>query len=163
MAYPRFLRSRSFKFVTRTAGDVAVTSTAWTGLSAFDMTGLNAQVGDVLAVGVNFSTGTDTAPAMNFDFATMNGSTPINYLSSGTGTPATYGVIGWQVQSGATLGFLGRTGSWYYTVQASDIINGKVALRLYAQLASAGTRTINSSSGIPGQVNVQNLGPVDPN
>lgn len=155
MAYPRFMRSRSFKFYNAaTQGGLTFSGNAgtptWTDVTGSDLT-LNAQVGDVFEIHANpfwVSNGTSKG---YLTFATMNGSTRLNIYNN----TAFGGVGAWF----GPLETLDRTtsGSVFYTIVAGDIVSGQVTIRLM------GATNTGSRQAYVIPIAVKNLGPVDPN
>lgn len=159
MAYPRFRRARTHKFARRTAGDVAFTSTTFAAVdTALDFT-LEAQVGDVIEFSGNGMWSNENI-ASALDVATWVSGAAVNYFSSGTGTSAGNGLVGWY---GVQAVYAPFSGAVHYVVQAGDIVSGLVTVRLLGRTTTAGTRTLFASGTNLLQVAAKNLGPVDPN
>jgi hypothetical protein len=173
MAYPRFQRARAFKFIRRTqngsaGNDYPISSTSWALVDSTNLVAsLNCQVGDVIEVQPAFLV--TTSSTVNIftllDIATLTGTTPINYFSSQSSSPAASGLPAWAAgnPNGSVAIGVPISASAFYTVQAGDIVNGQVTLGLAAAMGSAGSSTIRASSSNPLQLVPKNLGPVDPN
>lgn len=102
---------------------------------------LPASAGDVLCATMSgvLNPGGGFAP---MDACTVNGSTPINFFTSGSST-FHGGAGGWR--SVITGDYQPVGGSVYYTVQPGDIISGQVSVGVIG-LTSAGTRPVDPAS-----------------
>lgn len=154
MGYPRHMRSRNFKVAIRTAGDVSVTSTSFAAVdSALDIT-LEAQIGDVIELGIN-ANWDNGAVNSEMDVAVMNGATLIRYISG-----TTRGIPAWGAVASVTNYV---AGSYFTTLVTGDVLNGLVTVRLSARVFSTGTRVLYASTNPwPLQFIAKNLGPPDP-
>lgn len=160
MAYPRFQRARSFKVARRTAGNVAVTSTTWVAVdTALDIT-LNAQVGDVLEAVVSSLWSNDAFQA-RLEAVTWVSGAAVNTFSGSTYSTTSTGVPGWFGTSGV---YSAISGSAFLTVQAGDIVNGLVTVRLLAHAeGTTPAKSLTATATDPLTFAVKNLGPMDPN
>jgi hypothetical protein len=114
---------------------------------------LDAIEGDIIAIHANGAWAA-TGAASYLDVSTQVSGSPVNYVSTGTGTAATSGVSGWQGVASVSTPF---GGTILYTVQAGDLSGGTVTLRLRAAVSS-GSRDLAASSGTPLFFSAQNLG-----
>lgn len=167
MAYPRFRRSRAHKLVSRATGtSIVLNSTAIAevaaatngpGTGGFDIT-LEAQVNDVLEVGINALFGNE-AVQVCFDIYTIVSSARTNPfgagLSASNGT--TQGLQSWIGFSGS---FTGIGTPALYVVQAGDIASGAVTIRPYYVTTTATNKTLFSTANNPFKMYCKNLGPV---
>lgn len=159
MAYPRFQLSRSFKKAIRTAGSLALNSTAWADLpvtGALDLV-LAAQVGDEIEVacnGVYANEGVEAA----LNVATIVSGAPVNHVGPAAATD--YGLPGWYgaPSISSTIG-----APALYTVVAGDLVGGAVTLRIRYQTKQAAVKTLYASAALPFRWHAKNLGPADPN
>jgi hypothetical protein len=120
---------------SRTAGDVAITSTSLTAVdTALDLT-LNAKAGDWVEITRNAQC-TNQAIVMDWAYRLINAST--------SATIRDVAVAGWTLRGGDYFGAACPVG---FVVQAGDLVSGQIKLRLMAKLGSAGTRTIFAGSG----------------
>jgi hypothetical protein len=162
MAYPRFQRARSFKFASRTSGDVSINSTTWVNVdTGLDIT-LDAQVGDVIEANLVCRVSAASTPYFVADFHTLVSGTPTNSLVTGgaPGTSPASSFAGWaraNVPNAPTYAYL--DGSVLYAVQAGDLSSGTVTLRLRA-VSSAAVTVFASDPAL--KVFAKNLGPADP-
>lgn len=137
--------------VTYTAGDISLTSTSVAVLSGPGDCVVAASSGDVLLVGISARTENTTGNSIALDVATIVSASPVNYLSSRTGTPLTTSVPRWFIPA-STNGAVG--GVTRYVVQSGDISGGNVTLRMYYRVS--GNRTLAASSTVPLEFWVQN-------
>lgn len=147
------------KLARRTAGDLSLTSTSWTAVeSSLDLTLSGVAVGDVLEASVNGFLSASATVSIYLDAVTVVSSVVTNYFSSRTGTPAGSGTPGWQANP--FTGNVGDTvsGSAFYAVQAGDISNGSVTVRLAYRATVATGRTLTANTSSPLQFAVANLG-----
>lgn len=135
-----------------TGGDIALTSTSPAAVSGPTDLVVAASTGDLLFVGIGIIPVTNTAQSIGFDFASMVSGSPVNYLSSRTGTPVTIGCPQWFIGSAITSA---AGGVVPYVVQAGDISSGNVTLRLYARVS--GNRSINADAAGPLVTWVKNM------
>lgn len=160
MGYPRFQRSRDFKFARRTAGDVSTSSTSWVNFdTGVDLT-LHAQVGDVIeaAISTSISNGADHAFT---DVGTLVSAAIVNVFSTGAAESGSgQGVKAWQGFTGVDTGV---SGAVMYTIQSGDLASGFVTLRLRIRVNSGTSKTWRASSTEVFQWYAKNLGPADPN
>lgn len=160
MAYPRFRKARNFKFIKRTSGDITKTSvTNWADfLTDSDLT-LPASVGDVLLYDIN-GLADSTNIALIMDVATLVSSAPVNSFGGGGATSGATGdgVLAWLLDIGTTRRIGGAA---WYTVQAADIVSGKVTCRTRCR-TGGGTRVVSSTANDPLFLFLENLGPVSP-
>ncbi len=154
MAYPRYLRSRDFKFSKRTSGNF---TTAAVGASTFTVVDatmdlvLVAQTGDTIEVGVNCITLRPTADIC-LDVGTINGVSLVTRFGGGTN-----GIPGLCSMSASNA----IDASYYMTLIAADVSSLTVTLRLlYA--TSAASQTIQATTASPLLFWAKNLGPPDP-
>jgi len=143
-----------YAIVSYTGGDITLGS----GTSPVVLPGpgdcvVAASTGDLLLVGLNARTTDTDADSLSMDAASIVAASPVNYLSSGNGTPLTTGIPGWYFgvsrveAAGATFP---------YVVQAGDISGGNVTLRLYYRVSGTG-KVLAASSTIPLTFWVKNL------
>lgn len=171
MAYPRFRRARTHKIIRRATGsDISLNSTAIAELAAatngpgtggFDIA-LPAQVGDTLEWGFNGLVGV-AGVVTAFEIYTIVATARTNSFGLGLSASlaSTFGPLGWyQDAQGETNSYGRLTGSALYVVQAGDIASGVVTCRPYYAQASASARLLYSSSNLPFQMWLKNLGPV---
>lgn len=135
-----------YVFEEMTSGDVAIPQAA--GFSAFtaahDLV-IAAEVGDVIEVGLSalITYAASAADFTMFDFATRVAGAPVHFV--GTGNVAFgSGFGGWFTPNNGQFASIG--GSSTYVVQAGDIEDGNVTLRLYyATSGGAGNRTVRAN------------------
>lgn len=170
MAYPRFQLSRNFKFVTRSAGDITVNTSAGTweelaaetggpGTGGFDLA-LACQVGDVIEGGFAALV-QSVAVDLLLDIKTIVSSAPVNSFVTQGANDAVAPPYGPWYAPGATTVHFGAP--MHYTVVSGDIASGLVTFRPYATTLAATSRTVYAGSNHLFQFFVKNLGPVDPN
>lgn len=136
-----------------TSGDIPLNSTVPAVVPGpLDLV-VEAEAGDLLVCGIGIVPVSGSG-SIGFDMATMVGGAVVTYLSSGTGTPVTIGNSGWYIGPSATSG---SGGSIPYLVQAADVSEGTVTLRLYARVSA--TRSINADAAAPLTTWVVNMGP----
>ena len=159
MPYPRFQRSRTFKFLNRTAGSVVAT-TSWQPVDsagAHDLV-IEAQTGDVLVVAVS-AQWDPAATNGRLDAVTINASgTPVGSFSGTYGATST-GVAAWLGASGVITGV---GGSVMRTITSGEIFSGQVTVRLMLRSDSAASKTLIATAADPLQFSVRNIGPADP-
>ena len=141
--------------VTLTSGDITMNNSGGfaTLSTSLDLT-IAAVAGDVL--GINMAAILDTPSGSGnwtaFDAVTRVSGSDTNYVSNGTGTPATLGVTAWfRWEIAETL-----SGEWLYTVQSGDVSGGNVTLRFKYKSGSAANRTFRAASGQAAMVFVKN-------
>jgi hypothetical protein len=145
------------KYVT---GDISVTSnTAGAALSGPSTLSIAAVTGDVLEVSVSTRTVTGNAVAANrMDVATIVSAAAVNYLSTGSGTPASTGISA-LAQLVSTTILMNRGCTVQYVVQAGDISGGNVELGLRSwNSAASQTVVVAGGSNTPLDFAVKNLG-----
>lgn len=156
MPYPRFQRSRTHKFTTRTAGDLSITSTTFTAVDvALDIT-LEATYNDVLEIGLQAQWGAE-AVVGRLRAVTVIGATLPTTAMLGDGT---LGNPAWIGNASSTTGI---GGSFMYAVKTADISNDLVQVRLEALVDTAVAKTLSASVATPLHFWARNIGPVDPN
>lgn len=163
MAYPRYRVARTFKFFTRTAGNLTLNSTAWADLptiaSTWDLT-LAAQVGDVIEAGISAVWGAEGVYG-SIDVCTVVGGAYISaFGGSATSGSSGSGVGAW---NGVTTVNDGAGGGVLRTLTAADISAGTVTLRLRYRTNTATNKTLFASADNSFQFYAKNLGPADPN
>lgn len=129
-----------------TAGNITVPQPNMAALTGPSDLTLSASSGDILLIGLSARNSDSDADSYGLDMATIVSASPVNYLSSHTGTPITTGVAAWFGGTGAN----GRSGgAVYYVVQSGDISGGNVTLRHYGRASGAG-KSINAdgSAGV---------------
>lgn len=157
MAYPRFLRSRQMVKARRTSGNLTLNSTSWANVdTGLDLTLNEVQVGDEIVYGIG-GLANNEAVFLYFDVATIVSAAPVNYFGTAGGA-SDNGVVGWFCASGAYVGFGGL--SHPYTIQAGDLTDGSVTLRLRYRTQTAGNRVVRAVSTDPLDVWAMNLGPL---
>lgn len=144
----------AYDFNVYTGGDITFSSTTPAAVTGPTDLTVAASTGDVVDLGISAIINNTTAASLGFDFATIVSASPVNYLSSGNGTPITVGVMGWFVPINQSHPV---TGSYKYVVQAGDISGGNVVFRLYARVSS-GSRVISASSTTPLWTQATNFG-----
>jgi len=157
MAYPRSVRSRSYKTAKRTAGNVTVGAAAFNVDTALDMT-IPAQVGDTLRYAISSRFNASTGSDATVDVGTLVSAAIVNYFGGGMTVGA--GWQGWYCANTTTSQPL--TGPAWYTVVAGDLSSGLVTVRLRAIGGGSGAVTINATATSFLAVMVENLGPVSP-
>ena len=139
---------------TYTAGNITNSNSTPTAVSGPTDLVVAASTGDLLNVGLIALVNNTTNVSLGFDFATIVSASPVNYLSSSTGTPITIGVLQWFNY----LSVAGKVGGAFpYVVQSGDISGGNVTLRLYSRVSS-GSRVVDATASSPLITWVQNLG-----
>lgn len=156
MAYPRTQRSRAFKHVRRTSGNLILNNTAWTNLdTALDLV-LSAQIGDVIEAAFS-ARWENEAFGVGIDVHSWVSGAAVTAWSSGVAPTGTgLGVRAWYGLGGVAYGV---GGSVMNTLVAGDISAGTVTLRLRFRNAAAGNRTLYASADEPLQFSAKNLGP----
>lgn len=164
MPYPRFMRARSFKYATRSSGDVVITTSTWANIdTGLDLT-LNVQVGDVIEVGLSGRWLYNSSNAFAaLDAATLVAGAPVNYVAGSAETNVGEGAMAWFGENAGGTISSPVGGSVMYAVQAGDIASGKVTLRLRGRLLTGTTRTLLANTTEKLHWWAKNLGPVDPN
>lgn len=138
---------------TRTAGSVAMNSTAWADFdTGIDLT-IAAVAGDKLIVGLSGQHGSEAITAY-LDAATIVSAAPVNYVGVAGGA-TDQGVLAWLCPP---VGFAGIGGTVLYTVQAGDISGGNVVLRLRYRTSSAANKTLAATATAPLKWYVMNIG-----
>ena len=163
MGTPRFLPARRHKFVDRRTGSIAMplASAVWATLDATADITVEAQVGDVLLVDVNGLWGSEMQNGF-LDVATWVSGAGVHWFGSGEPTTNTGGgVQTWYADGGVAGVYYKACGAIRYTVQAGDIVNGDVTLRLRYRVT--GNKTLYNTALNPFQWSVENIGPVQPN
>ena len=120
----------------RTAGDQAVTNTAgvWTAVDTTTDITLSAAAGDEIEIDINLLTsGTSN---LDLDVVTVVGGNPLHFVSSdGGAAAAANGLTGLYFD-----GTFRKSTGFDYVVQAGDLTNGQITLRLvYRCGVNAGT------------------------
>jgi hypothetical protein len=156
MAYPRFRKSRAHKKDVRTAGNLTLNSASWADVPTISDFVIEAQVGDDIEYGMNAYVDATGAADVYFDVATIVSGAPVNYFNNGTATPAVGGVSSWMCEPSIIKSMAGCV---IYTVQAGDIVDGKVTLRLRYDESAAVARTLRADTTRPLHRYVKNLGP----
>lgn len=141
-----FAASKTFK-VTRTAGNLTLNSTTWA-----DMPGattwegvLKVQAGDLIQVGLNARQSSEGTYSF-LDVGTIVSAAVVNTLSGVAEGASNEGITNW---SGITGVASNVGGAVIYTVQAGDIVNGAVTLRLRYRTLAATNKTFLSDSTRP--------------
>lgn len=153
---------QAHKHVRRTAGDLTLNSASWADLPTvgtdLDLV-LAAAAGDVIEAGIAGLWGAEQVTTF-LDIATIVSAAAVNYFSTGTSTPATFGIGAFFGDAVTGLNPpLG--GSAHYTLVSGDISGGNVTLRIRYDQSSAGNRTLYASTaGAPLHFWARNLGPV---
>lgn len=135
-----------------TGGDISLTSTTPVAVSGPSDLIVRASTGDMIFLGIVAMPTAATAQSMRFDYATMVSGSPVNYLSSGNGTPLAVPPH-WYIGSAEVVT---AQGHHPYIVQSSDISSGTVTFRLYYSVS--GTRTVNADSTQPLILSAINIG-----
>lgn len=161
MSYPRFQRSRDFKFFNRTAGNLTLNSTTWANLptigTTWDIT-LAAETGDTVQVGLSALWGSEAVFGF-LDVSTIVSAVAVNALS-GAGGVGGEGMAGWR---GAASTAFPIGASPMYTLLVGDISSGTVTLRLRYRTFTAAAKTLYAATDDPLHFWAKNLGPMDPN
>lgn len=157
MAYPRHRLARAHTYLTRTAGDLTLNSTAWADLSTALDLGLPAQVGDVVRVTIA-AYWSNQAVAGYLDAASrVGGATANHWATAGVAGQGIVGLVG----DGSTFTY--RNASWRRTLEASDIESGTVTVRVRYRTSTATNKILFGNANVPFQWALDNLGPMDPN
>ncbi len=140
------------KFVTRTAGNLTLNSTAWAAISTGLDLAVPAVVGDVVEVAVT-AYWSNEAVSGYLDAVSMVSGSPVNYWASagsatGQGIPGLVGVAG--VSSDRCAGFR-------KTIVSGDLAAGLVTVRIYYRTSTANPKTVFAVADLPFQVRVTNL------
>ena len=160
MAYPRFRRARAHKVGRRTTGNVSITSSTWTNLDNGLDIALEAQVGDLIEVGINGLWGAEAVTGY-LDVVTVVATVPVNQVSSGAAeTGTSEGAVGWTGVSGSVSPV---SGSLMYSIVNGDLASLVVTLRIRVRGSSASAKTVYANTNEPFQFWAKNLGPADPN
>jgi len=153
MAYPRYMKSRDFKFSKRTSGNFT-TANVGASFTVVDSTMdlvLFAQAGDTIEVGVDCNT-TRTSADIFLDVGTLNGVSIVTRFGGGTnGIPGLY--------SPSATNVLATT--YMLTLVSADIVSFTTTLRLLYATAGA-SQTINATTASPLLFWAKNIGPQDP-
>lgn len=159
MSYPRFQRSRDFKFTTRATTNISLpASLTYVNVdTALDIT-LPAETGDVLEVVLSALSITAAGSGLGYNVCSVvSGSAVNNYASGSIGHSA------WWCPANSTNGSKSG-GSLFYTLVAGDLSAGTVTTRLrYIDDVASGTHSVFASSTLALMLGVKNLGPKDPN
>lgn len=163
MSYPRFQRSRDFKFFQRTAGNLTVNSTTWADLPTIGTTWdavLPAQAGDVIECGLVAFVAPSGTTYTIMDVASIVAGAAVNYWGGWSGAST-----GWGVQAWLGVNTVGHSkgGSVMKTLVAGDLSAGTVTCRLRYRTDNAANQTLCGDAIQPLQFWVKNLGPMDPN
>jgi len=149
---------KDFKRAVRTSSDIALGSVAsptWADVdTGLDLV-LTASAGDMIEYGVSGLLATPSVDAY-FDVATVVSNAPVNYFSSGSGSPAVGGVSAWLVPGGSLHPLTGACLS--PPLIAGDISNGTVTLRMRYSKAATTARTLYATAPDPLVVWAKNLG-----
>jgi len=150
-------------WATRTGGNVTVSSTTWAAVdTGLDLT-LAAQAGDIIEYGVNgaWAGTTSTTVYGLLDAATVVGGSVVNYFSSGSSSPATYGTLGWwgPPYTASNSPDFPIPGPIQRTLVSGDLSGGNVTLRLQTAISAAGSRLLYAATTTPLRVFARNLGP----
>lgn len=162
MAYPRSQRSRAFKLVNYSAGNLTTTSTSYTDTTIADIV-LAAQTGDTIEFGVNLLVSNSGATNLTaIEIATVAAgaalnATPINYFASS----AVDGSFRTQNPTASVMWPV--CGSVMYVLTAGDIsIASTVTLRTRWKV-NTGTGTITADGpNRRAHLWAKNLGPAAP-
>lgn len=140
----------------RVAGNMTLVSAPFTNVDNTLDIQMNAQVNDWVSYEISGEWWQDSTEGY-LDVATTVSGNPVNYLSSGTDTPYAIGVATWRGFSGVPTMISGAS---YYKLQANDITNGVVTLRLkYATADGLTTKLLYASvDTVPLIVTARNLG-----
>ena len=153
---PTVLLPQHYVAATRTAGDVTITSANV--ITPFD-TGLDltitAAAGDVLQLAAAGQANNSVANAvsLNFNMQTLNGSNVEISRIGGSGNAG--GLAGWGFRAN---NYWPGTFAATYTVQAADVIAGKVKVRLLAFIDGPGSYVVFANAGLPFKVWAFNVG-----
>ena len=145
--------NQGFDFQHYTGGDIALTSTSMAAESGPTHLVVAAAASDLLMVSVSCTAVTTTAASISFDFATMVGGSPVNYIGTRSGTPQNISVQHWFIPQSILTGC---GGEYPYVVQSGDISGGNVTLRLYARVSA--NRSVNADASNPLDTWVRNTG-----
>jgi hypothetical protein len=138
-----------------TGGNIAITSsTDGAAMSGIGNLVVAAAAGDLLHIGIDASLAVDTE-SVRVDVASIVSASPVNYVSSLTGTPLAVGIPGWG-WSATTLNRLGHVIP--YVAQAGDISGGNITLSLRGWLSSGTSRSFEASATVPLVFWTQNFG-----
>ena len=139
----------------RTAGDLTISSTsAGAAVPTIGNCVVAASAGDLLLIGLSTTVTVTANSAMRMDAATIVSGSPVNYVSSLSGTPATVGLSVWRTPISGE----GRPGAAVpYVVQSGDISGGTVTISLRAWLSSATSKDMGATTASPFIFWVKNL------
>jgi hypothetical protein len=147
---------RPFKTARRTSGDITLNNTSWTDLdTGLDLT-LPAAVGDVIEAQPNGKYGIQNTFVF-LDAVTVVAGSPVTSFSSGTGTPASEGVTGWEGPVGAEENTFGPPIS--IPLASGDLSAGTVTVRLRYRNNDATTRVFKANTNAGFYWKLTNLGP----
>jgi hypothetical protein len=165
VAYPRFLRARQHKYVTRTSGDITTAAinpaTTWGNVdTGLDIT-LKGAVGDVVEVGLSGCWDDTAATYRLLDVVSIVSAAPALNWSGGVAEATTgQGIGAWRANTGVRTN---AAGSVMRALLAGDIASGAVTLRLrYRGTDTATSRVLTASAAQPLHFWAKNLGPVAP-
>ncbi len=144
-------------FVRRTAGDLTLNSTTWANLPSLGTLVLDAEIGDVVEVGMGGSFGTEAIDAF-LDAGSDDSGIQNVWSLDGSEVAAGNGVQAWKGGSGSDHGF---GGSSRRTLVTADIVTGQVTIQFRYKTASASNRTLKADSNNPLEVWAKNHGPVE--
>jgi len=143
-----------YAIVRYTTGDITLGS----GTSPVVLSGpgdcvVAASSGDLLMVGLCVRNTDTDADSLSMDVATIVSASPVNYVSSLTGTPLTTGVPGWYF---GVSRIEAVNGAVPYVVQSGDLSGGNITMRLYYRVSGVG-KVLGASSTTPLIFWVKNL------
>lgn len=124
---------------TVTSGDITLNSTAWADVPGPVTVTVDATAGQILQIGLVALFGSEAVSAL-LDAATVVSGSVVNYVGAGE-VSGSGGVRAWTGLSGTSNGV---GGSVLYTVQAGDVVDGTVTLRLRYRTASAAAKTLRA-------------------
>jgi hypothetical protein len=145
-------RTKVVKTAKISSGDVTATSAAFVQIGT-DLV-IPAIAGDILKLKPEAICSGASAADMGFDAATRVSAADHNWWSTSANTAAWPGVLApWYVPGGAYL----SPATAEYTVQADDIVNGSVTVRLYAR-SSGADRLVLANANYKTQLWLENIG-----
>lgn len=132
-----------------TAGNgTAVNSTSYVSLGNINDLTVAAKEGDLIDIEINCQAADTTAGDIHWNVMTVAAGAERAMVSPGR-------IAGWLIPSGQSAPLSGR---YRYLVQAADITNGNVTLRLKAKMTAGGFRSIFGSADVPFEWSIANLG-----
>lgn len=126
-----------------TGGDIALSSTTLAAVPGLTDLVVAASAGDLVMLGLVARSASTGGQSMAFDFATMVGGSPVNYVFPASGTPVNIPTA-WYIGAASPDS---TQGGFPYVVQAGDISAGNVTFRLYGRVS--GARSLEADASAP--------------